>query len=248
MGDVVLKILNRYLMELNPSEGIGPVEQGLKWGIVDVPIADPTPYNPQDVTELEMIRVPLATLQNFDTTCRWLEHIAQFLFTVQGQINRLNDEQLIAVNAADQLQAAVYYFILVNTNARSVYLARWYSGAHTGVPEEPAPRLDQQTQTTFKTGVHLREGQACKVSHLTRRRYPCVSSHLIPKRLGPYGVQNIFRRYNNTNPDWQQDEQRPEWDHRVGVLIIKTFDSMVDDFKMGFYLHNGNTVCKSVND
>ncbi|KAK1761692.1 hypothetical protein QBC33DRAFT_604033 [Phialemonium atrogriseum] len=60
-----------------------------------------------------------------------------------------------------------------------------------------------------------------------------VCSHLIPKRLGPSGVDSIIYRYTGMVSNWQN--HRPDWDCRVAVLLYGALDGFVDSFTMGFY-------------
>jgi len=234
MTDVTLTVKQRFLFHLNSVQGIR------QWGPADAPMQLPVQqWNPGDETVLTMISVPLNTLQLFAQDCQWLQHIAKFLFNVPGQVTRQQGQNWVAVLPNQAIQAVEYRFQPTYVGGLSIYLTRYMVAAQTLVPDlqnmagQQAPNYKG---TDFDAGVETREDNRCIISKLHRRTYPSVHSHLIPKALGPIGVQHVLQRFMGPNPPaWAGNANFPEWDYHIGILLFRNYDSSVNDFTLGFY-------------
>ena len=180
-------------------------------------------------------------LQLLDNTVRWIIHIGVLLFNVPGSFECFDAaaNAWVLVTAADPIIDTEYRFEPNNQNARTIYLTRFMQSSQTSIPDLSArdgTLAPQYAKDNFHAGITLRENQQCLISSLDRTTYPCVNSHLIPKALGPIALQYILQRYMQNNPpQWTDADAFPHWNYRIGVLLYKPYDTLVDNFTLSFY-------------
>ena len=64
---------------------------------------------------------------------------------------------------------------------------------------------------------------------------PITASHLIPKRIGSAGIQDIMARFVLGFADAAQADHTHQFDPRIGITISTSLDSWVNQFNVGFY-------------
>ena len=106
----------------------------------------------------------------------------------------------VAVQPNEAIQSVEYRFQPNYVGGHFIYLTRYMAHAQTAVPDllnmaVPAQQAGGGKKTDFEAGVETREANRCIISKLNRPEYPTVHSHLIPKALGPVGVQHILQRF-----------------------------------------------------
>lgn len=58
-----------------------------------------------------------------------------------------------------------------------------------------------------------------------------IASHLIPKRMGTNGAEEVVRRFVGEQAAREVHRFHPA----IGVLLVSTLDTLVDDHQLGFY-------------
>ena len=97
--------------------------------------------------------------------------------------------------------------------------------------------LDSETQcnaSSFCCQLEQRDGNMCVV---TQSKHSLTASHLIPKWLGTDGARAVVARFCGE----QEAHNIDKFDPKIGILLSRDMDSLVDVFELGFY-HSSDTM------
>lgn len=173
----------------------------------------------------------------------WLLHIVSLLFV--GQVGRVvthqtgsyidwidrfsSSEEWLPVLPGQQMQGNIYEFWLDDgTLAEPAKHCRRTRTSRTSND----PKIQDRSKA-FRSHLAEREGNRCPITN-TDSKF-CIASHVIPKRLGrilPAVINTIRRDY--------EDPSQPEapfidvFDDRLGILVSKNVDTLLDKFELGF--------------
>ena len=86
----------------------------------------------------------------------------------------------------------------------------------------------ESSAAAFRQHLDLRDGGGCVV---TRSAASVIPSHLIPKRMGTDGAKEVVTRFEGAQAAHDIHRFHPS----IGVLLLSTLDTLVDDYNLGFF-------------
>jgi hypothetical protein len=246
-----------------PTKGPSPLTSGLSIPTTDpnlnFPATDPSipaislhtgtsssPQSPhpahRQLRHLYLIEGTFKDIERYaGTTVDWVIKVAHFIcspsqagagqvFThTKGSIAEWlvvdRDSSWREVALGDTLHPGIYEFVL---DTGPIELSKIC--LHTRHSQTSLGTETQHNATYFCAQIQQRDGNKCVVSQMTGRR-SLTATHLIPKRLGTDGARAIVTRFCGE----QAVHDINRFDPRIGILLIKTVDGMVDMFELGFY-------------
>lgn len=96
----------------------------------------------------------------------------------------------------------------------------------------------QSNPSTFRQHLNQRDGDMCAV---TGDILSLRASHLIPKRLGTEGAEDIVNRFVGAAEVRGIHPRIHKYHASIGILLFSGLDSLVDVFQAGFYHDANNT-------
>ncbi|CAA7257420.1 unnamed protein product [Cyclocybe aegerita] len=209
--------------------------------LLSAPTADqpgPQPMPPPGTTgNLNVIIANLPDLIPFaGDTVDWLIHIARLIFEPLGTSSlytftteslewwldrEMEPSQWRKVAHGEPLRATIYEYR--SDNDTPITLTRMSLRPTRSVTIETS----EPPATTFR-GALLRRDRACIVSQLELESI-LYASHLIPRRLGDFGVQSVTECFLGSSTIVDR------FDPIVGVLLLPTLDALASHYKLGFW-------------
>ena len=219
-----LRVNREFLHHIEPIPAPPP---GIAWGHLFVIIQ-----------EIEDLR-PFA-----GETVDWLIRVARLifeplgnshLFTFTGDITEdtiqlwMNMDMVPAqwrqVQQGEPLRPTIYEFRPNAPITLSKMSARQSHSLTTNTPQAHA------NASAFHDAIRARDTQCIITGHPRFRAV--TASHLIPKRIGDVATRTVFQRFTGLDPTGVT-----RFDPRLGVLLSKILDSMMDFYELGFW-HSG---------
>jgi hypothetical protein len=195
---------------------------------------NPPPSIPQPSGHLYLIQGSIDDIRRYaGATVDWIINVAHLICDPfgAGQVythrtgtptywyDRDRDDGWLQVNLGDPLVPGIYEFVTTGPITLSK-ISKRQSHSVTSAGSE-------SSSTTFSRHLELRDG-GCVV---TRAATSLIASHLIPKRLGTDGAKEVVTRFVAANAALDVHRFHPD----IGVLLFSALDSLVDQYKLGFY-------------
>jgi len=211
-----------------------------------VPAPPSSSSQPVPTGHLYLIRGSFGDISRFsDSTVDWVIKIAHLLCDPLGSghvfthttgtaaewyhLNRTATWQEVLPGA--QLQPGIYEFVPTRPIILSKICLRH------GCCSVADPGFESNAKD-FRESCVARDA-GCVVN---RCLMPITASHLIPKRIGSAGIQDIMARFVLGFADAAaQADHTHRFDPRIGITLSNSLDAWVDQFNVGFYHIMNNT-------
>ncbi|KAF8340833.1 hypothetical protein F5887DRAFT_1160371 [Amanita rubescens] len=211
----------------------------------DQPDPEPLPPPPGIGGHLFVIIQDIEDLRPFaGERVDWLIRVARLmfeplgnshLFTFTGDITEdtvqlwINMDMVPAqwrqVQQGEPLRPTIYEF-RPNNNAPITLSKMSARQSHSVTTNTSQPHAD-----AFRDAIRARDTRCIITGHPRFRAV--TASHLIPKRLGDVAIRSVVQRFTGLDASGVT-----RFDPRLGVLLVKHMDSMVDFYELGFW-HSG---------